>query len=105
MPVVMYMEWEGVTPAQYNETRAKVAWETNVPQGAILHIPCFTDTGIRVVDIWESEGDFDAFVQQRLMPAVAVLGIRGEPRVDIRPLHEHAFAPSIEKATRRLTTA
>lgn len=105
MPVVMYMEWDGVTPEQYNESRSRVGWETDVPTGAILHVPCFTDTGIRVTDVWETAEDFQAFVDNRLMPAVQAIGITGEPRVDIRPLHEHAFAPHIERATGRLASA
>lgn len=27
MPVVRYREWDGVTPAPYNESRSKVDWE------------------------------------------------------------------------------
>lgn len=98
MAVVMYMEWDGVTPEQCNATRGKVLWETNVPEGAILHVPCFTDTGLRATDVWERAEDFQNFVEQRLMPAVREIGIQGEPRVDIRPLHEHVFAPHLEKA-------
>ena len=98
MPVVMYMEWDGITPEQYNEARSKVGWEVDVPAGAILHVPCFTDSGIRVVDVWKSAEDFQAFADGRLMPAVLEIGITGEPRVDIRPLHEHVFAPHLEKA-------
>lgn len=99
MPVVMSMEWAGVTPDQYNAVRERVGWETNVPTGAILHVPWFTDTGIRVTDVWERAEDFQNFVQQRLMPGVRAVGIAGEPAVDIRPLHEHVFAPALEKAT------
>lgn len=32
------------------------------------------------------------------MPVVQELGIAGEPRIDIRPLHEHVFAPHLDKA-------
>lgn len=98
MPVVMYMEWDGVTPQQYNETRSRVGWETDVPRGAILHVPCFTGSGVRVTDVWESAEDFQAFAEQRLLPVVREMGITGDPRIDIRPLHEHVFAPHLDKA-------
>jgi hypothetical protein len=99
MPVVMSMEWDGVTPEQYDEAREKAAWETDVPDGAILHVPWFVDDGIRVTDVWETGEHFQQFVDRRLMPAVREIGIQGEPRVDIRPLHSHVFAPALEKAT------
>jgi hypothetical protein len=37
IPIVMCMEWDGVTPEQYDEARAIVDWEQEVPDGAILH--------------------------------------------------------------------
>ena len=99
MPVVMSMEWDGVTSDQDDETRSKVDWEGDVPGGAILHVPWFGDGGLRVVDVWESGEDFQHFVDSRLMPVVREVGIEGEPRVDIRPLHSRVFAPALEKAT------
>lgn len=105
MAVVMHMQWDGVTPEQYNQARAEVAWETDVPHGAILHIPCFTDTGLRVTDVWETPADFNAFVEHRLTPAITKIGISGEPEVDIYPLHEHVFAPDIDKVTTHLAAS
>ena len=98
MPVVMYMEWDAVAPEQYDAAREKVSWEVDVPQGAILHVPWFAHGGMRVLDLWESAEDFQRFVDDRLMPAVQEIGIQGEPRVEINPLHGRAFAPAIEKA-------
>jgi len=99
MPVVMYMEWDGVEPSQYDEARNRVNWEGDPPPGAILHVPWFVSGGLRVTDVWESGEDFQRFVDQRLMPAVTEIGIEGQPRVDIQPLHSRVFAPAIEKVT------
>ena len=99
MAVVMYMEWDGVTPEQYDEARDRVDWEGNVPDGANLHVPWFVDGGIRVVDVWESAEQFQAFAEQRLMPGVQEVGIDGEPRVQIHPLHSRVFAPAIASVT------
>lgn len=98
MPVVMYMEWDGVQPEQYDEVRSKVDWEGDVPAGAMLHVPWFAGDGMRVTDVWESAEDFQRFVDSRLMPAVQELGIEGEPRVAIHPLHGRVFAPNVEAA-------
>lgn len=99
MPVVMHMEWDGVSPEQYDEARDKVDWESDVPDGALLHVPWFVEDGLRVTDVWESGDDFERFVEERLMPAVQEIGIEGEPIIDIRPLHSHVFAPGVERAT------
>jgi hypothetical protein len=78
---------------------SRVDWENDVPDGVILHVPWFVDAGLRVTDLWESADDFQRYVGQRLLPAVQAIGIEGQPRVDIRPLHSRVFAPAIENAT------
>ena len=99
MPVVMYMEWDGVTPEQYDAARETINWEGDAPDGAILHVPWFVDGGLRVVDVWESPEQFQQFADDRLTPGVQDVGIEGEPRVEFNPLHSRIFAPAVEKAT------
>jgi hypothetical protein len=98
LPVVMYMEWDGVTPEQYDEVRGSVDWEGDPPDGAMLHVPWFVDGGIRVVDVWESPEKFQAFSDERLAQGTQAAGIEGEPRVDFRPLHSRIFAPDVAGA-------
>lgn len=97
MAVAMMMEWPGVTPEQYEEARRRVAWETDVPPGAIFHAARFTDTGLTVGDVWESEEDFNRFAEQRLMPVVREIGIEGEPSVRFAELYAtfNAQAPHV----------
>jgi hypothetical protein len=45
-----------------------------------------------VTDVWERAEDFQAFVDQRLMPAVKQAGIAGEPKVTVLPAH-NVFTP------------
>jgi hypothetical protein len=92
MPVVMIMEWEGVTPEQYDQARALVNWEGEPPAGGLYHVAAFDDQGLRVTDVWESAEHFQQFVAQRLMPGVKQLGIAGEPQVEIYPTHR-VFTP------------
>jgi hypothetical protein len=88
------MKWDGVTPAQYEAVRKLTNWEGNVPKGAVFHACGFTKSGMRVTDIWESPEDFNSFVESRLMPAVKQIGIVGEPKVKLLPLH-HIFTPDL----------
>ena len=95
MAVAMFMEWSGVTAEQYDETRRRVGWEENVPDGALFHIATFDDAGAHVVDLWERPEDFERFAQDRLMPVIRELGIAGEPTVVFRAAHA-VFAPAYE---------
>ena len=87
MRSMMIMKWEGVTSDQYDTMRKLVKWDANPAKGAVLHVAGFTKSGMRVTDIWESPEDFNNFVQDRLMPVVKQLGIAGEPKVKLLPVH------------------
>jgi predicted ester cyclase len=93
MAVVMTMRWAGIEPAQYEELRDVVGWETEQPPGAIYHCAAFDDTGIRVTDVWETAEDFEQFAATRLMPGVHKVGALGEPTVEIHPVHA-TYAPA-----------
>lgn len=93
MAVVMFMEWEGVTREQYEEVRKVVNWEGDVPAGGMFHVAAVTDTGLQVTDLWQSAEAFQAFVEGRLMPGVQQVGIKGEPRVEVHPIHA-LFTPA-----------
>jgi hypothetical protein len=82
MAVVMRMDWPEVTPEQYEQARAMVHWEHDVPDGAIFHVAFFDADGFKVVDVWESAQDFDNFLLSRLGPAIEQIGIEGQPNVE-----------------------
>ena len=44
---------------------------------------------MRIVDVWESEEAFGAFMTQRLMPVVTELGIEGEPQATLHSAHRY----------------
>lgn len=94
MAVMMIMEWDGVTAEQYEETKQTVNWEGEAPGGGILHVTAFDGSAIRITDVWESAEAFQSFVDVRLMPGVQKVGIAGQPRVEIYPLHD-LFTPGL----------
>jgi hypothetical protein len=71
-----------------------VGWDRDVPNGAKLHVSGFADDGLHVTDVWESEQAFNTFFEQRLQPAIAEIGIEGQPDVKFFPLHG-VFAPAL----------
>ena len=99
MPVVIEMEWDGVTPDQYDQVRGVVGWETDDPRGGFFHVVSFDDGRLKVTDVWETAEDFQAFVDQRLMPGVQRVGLAGEPRVVIRPAHR-IYSPHLSPKAR-----
>ena len=52
------------------------------------------DDGLHVTDVWDSEQSFNAFMQERLGPAIQEVGIQGQPDVKFFPLHG-VFAPAL----------
>jgi heme-degrading monooxygenase HmoA len=93
MATVMSMHWPEVTKEQYEAARAEVRWETETPKGAKYHVSWFGDDGLHVFDVWDSAEDFQKFVETRLNPAVAKIGIKGEPKVTLAQAHA-IFAPN-----------
>jgi hypothetical protein len=87
VPVVMEMKWDGITPDQYNELRDQVRWEEEVPAGGMFHVSWFSDNALHVVDVWESPEGFEAFSNERLLPAVQAAGIQSQPEVAIHQAH------------------
>ena len=96
MPIMMTMQWDGVTVEQYEQVRKDVNWEGNHPPGGMFHVASFSPGGLRVTDLWESADQFNRFVEQRLMPGVMRSGIKTQPKIEINPVHA-LFTPAFRK--------
>jgi len=94
MSTVMSMHWPEVSKSQYEQSRKEVNWEGKAPQGAKFHVAWFGDDGLHVLDIWDSRGEFEAFVETRLMPVVRKIGVKGDPKVTFSEAHA-IFAPNV----------
>lgn len=97
MATVMLMHWPEVSIEQYEQARKEINWEGNVPQGAKFHVAWMGNDGFHVLDLWESQADFDRFTQERLMPGIQKLGIQGQPRVEFFKAQAF-FAPDVQTA-------
>ena len=85
MAIMMQMEWPGVTAEQYEQVRVGTNFEIEWPVGGIFHVAALDGDKLRVTDVWESPEAFNSFVETRLMPCVASLGITSQPEVTILP--------------------
>ncbi len=98
MPVMMILDWEGVSPEQYarvNDTMG-IHSDADVPEGLISHVAAIDDKGeLTIVDLWESEQALGRFVETQLGPALAEAGIpQSQPR--IHPVHNHLHGSAAE---------
>ena len=87
MAVVMMMEWKGVTAEQYDAVRRETNFENDPPKGGMYHVAAVDDEGLKVVDVWNSPEEFQAFAEAKLMPVTQKLGITEQPNVKFYPAY------------------
>lgn len=91
------MRWEGGTPEHYEALRKRVKWDSNLAKGGVFHAASYDGKALRLTDVWESVEDMNNFVNNRLMPAVAELGIPGQPEVEVFPLQAYVAPGFVHK--------
>jgi quinol monooxygenase YgiN len=91
MAVLMTIEFEA-SKDQYDEVNQKLDVESNPPDGLLIHAAEDVGGGkMRVVDVWESAGQLEAFTNGPLMAAMTE--VMGEQDPDsanppeVRELH------------------
>lgn len=86
----------GITQEMYEAARREIDWDHGPPAGCLLHMAAFDEDGAHTIDIWESQAQIDAYLENRFSPVLAKLGI--EPGVaKILDLHVVAVSPNIEE--------
>jgi hypothetical protein len=82
MALCIYFPVEGMTADKYDEVNADLQDAgAGSPPGRSYHVAFKMGDGLQVVDVWDSQEDFDAF-GQTLMPILGKHGIDpGQPAV------------------------
>ncbi len=98
MAILAIFTGSGITQSMYEALRKEVHWENRLPPGAVVHAAGFDAAGhLHVADVWDSEAAMNAFVQQRLLPAMQKLKVPA-PKVEVFPLHNLNAYPTIENS-------
>lgn len=98
MAVAVILEYENVSPDQYDAVIADMGMTDRRQPHQILHVAGPTQNGgWRVVDIWETREAFEAFVCAQVVPTAAKYEITEDPKIEIWPVH-HLLAGAINKA-------
>ncbi len=66
----MYAYVQDVAEGWEHYERLAAALGDDLPDGLIVHVAGPTDSGFRVIDVWESEEAWERFRNERLRPAV-----------------------------------
>ena len=86
VPVLALFSGKGFTKDMYDALLKSVGWKVSHPDGGIIHIASFDSEGdIHVADLWESAEKLNAFVSQKLAPAMQKLSIP-MPHAEVYPV-------------------
>ncbi len=86
MAIAFLLEFVGVTSDQYDRVIERLELGGKMAAGGRFHIAGPTDDGWRVVDVWESQEDFDRFSGEKLTAALEAEGMSA-PNVSTWPVH------------------
>ncbi len=92
MAVGLRLKFAGGTQAQYDAVHSGMGIDSDPPEGMIFHSAGPIDDGWGVIDVWESRGHFDRFVEGRLGPKLGELGaeaFQGPPDIKEFPVHHY----------------
>jgi hypothetical protein len=96
MAVAIQMDFDGGTLEQYDEICRKMGLKPKGPgpAGAISHFATTTDSGLRVVDVWETKEQFEKFAQDQIGPFSAEVGMTAPPQLQFFEVHNY-FTPAV----------
>jgi hypothetical protein len=89
MAVVIVNEIDGGSQELYDKVNSRVMPEGNLPDGCQAHIAGPTDTGWRVITVWDSDERFQQFRDDTLIPAMQEAGTeeRIAPSISSQPVY------------------
>ena len=88
MTVLIDQVLPGVPRQMLEELAKTMDVQANPPHGLIIHVAAEVPTGVRIVDIWDSQADFDRFRSERLDPSVArLMAAQGQAPQEMPPFN------------------
>jgi hypothetical protein len=94
--VVMIMNVTGLTHKEFRAILDEMGVEQRPERGIYQHVAHPTDTGFRIIEIWDSQKGFEEFAERRLKPAISKLGIQRDTTITFQPLHNF-FGPRMDE--------
>jgi hypothetical protein len=94
--VVMTMNVTGLSHREFRAILDEMGVEERPEGGIYQHISHPTETGFRIIEVWESQRGFEEFAERRLKPAITKLGIQRDTTIVFQPLHNW-FGPRVRE--------
>jgi hypothetical protein len=94
MAVAVQMDFDGGTTDQYDQILGKMGLTPKGPgpAGSISHFATMTDSGLRVVDVWQTKEQFEKFAQEKIGPFSQDVGMTAPPKLQFFDVHNY-FTP------------
>lgn len=92
MAVAIEMNFKGATLSQYDQVMQKMGLasaSSEPPEGALFHWVAETADGIKVVDVWESDEQYDRFAAEQIGPITQEVGIPAPPEMTRHQVHNY----------------
>jgi hypothetical protein len=88
--VAVQLDFEGATLDQYDRVMAEMPMPAGaLPPGALFHWVAATESGIRVVDVWEDRETFQRFADEHIGPSMHAAGVDIAPQITFLDVHNH----------------
>ena len=91
MAIGVQQDFPGATLAQYDQVIQKMGFRPKGPgaRGGLFHWVTKTDSGIRVIDVWESRAQFDKFAAEKIGPLTAQVGLTEPSKTTFFEVHNY----------------
>ncbi|MEV6767347.1 hypothetical protein AB0N05_01815 [Nocardia sp. NPDC051030] len=98
MAVLAVMDWEE-TKADYDAIIAEMGVTGKPAPGIALHVAGSTETGMRIIELWDDAAGFESFVTDTLLPTARAAGIVTTPTYTTIPIL-NLFAPRLDEVAK-----
>ncbi len=89
MAVVLTLKWPGYTKTQYDQLLELSNWEQQPARNGIFHVVWWEGETMGIVDVWESQQDWQNFFDERLSPHFEAVGVTGQPDAQFHEVHRY----------------
>jgi hypothetical protein len=89
MAVVLTLKWPGYTKEQYDRLLDLADWENEPARNGIFHVVWWEGDTMGIVDVWESQQDWQTFFDERLSPHFETVGVTSQPDAQFHDVHRY----------------
>jgi hypothetical protein len=91
MTVGVQLDFPGVTLDQYDQAIERMGLLPGGPSARheLFHWVTKTESGIRIVDVWESREAYEEFAEETMYPVASEVGVDETPEIQFFEVHNY----------------